>query len=164
MKKITFSVLTLIALIGAGCGQSSQPTTTAAAATPAPSGPREIDISANDTMKYDITAISASPGESLKVVFTNAGTIPKEVMGHNWVLLNSNVDVTSFDTAASAAKDTNYIPADRAADIIAKVDILGPRKSGEVEFKAPTTPGQYTFICTFPAHFQAGMHGILTVK
>jgi azurin len=115
-------------------------------------------------MKYDITAISASPGESLKVVFTNAGTIPKEVMGHNWVLLNSNVDVTSFDTAASAAKDTNYIPADRAADIIAKVDILGPRKSGEVEFKAPTTPGQYTFICTFPAHFQAGMHGILTVK
>jgi azurin len=85
-------------------------------------------------------------------------------MGHNWVLLNSNVDVTSFDTAASAAKDTNYIPADRAADIIAKVDILGPRKSGEVEFKAPTTPGQYTFICTFPAHFQAGMHGILTVK
>jgi azurin len=164
MKKITFSVLTLIALIGAGCGQSSQPTTTAAAATPAPSGPREIDISANDTMKYDITAISASPGESLKVVFTNAGTIPKEVMGHNWVLLNSNVDVTSFDTAASAAKETNYIPADRAADIIAKVDILGPRKSGEVEFKAPTTPGQYTFICTFPAHFQAGMHGILTVK
>ena len=164
MKKITFSVLTFMALIGAGCGQSSQPATTAAAATPAPSGPREIDISANDTMKYDITAISASPGESLKVVFTNAGTIPKEVMGHNWVLLNSNVDVTSFDTAASAAKDTNYIPADRAADIIAKVDILGPRKSGEVEFKAPTTPGQYTFICTFPAHFQAGMHGILTVK
>jgi uncharacterized cupredoxin-like copper-binding protein len=48
--------------------------------------------------------------------------------------------------------------------IVAKIDLLGPHKSGEVDFKAPTTPGDYPFLCTFPAHYQVGMHGILTVK
>jgi azurin len=164
MKKSILSLLTLSALLLAGCGQSSQTTAPTATASAAPAGPREIDISANDTMKYDTVAMTATPGEDLKVVMTNAGTIPKEVMGHNWVLLNANVDVTAFATAASTSKDTDYIPAGHEADIIAKVGLLGPRKSGEVEFKAPTTPGQYTFLCTFPAHYQAGMHGILTVK
>ena len=56
------------------------------------------------------------------------------------------------------------IPAALSDQIIAKIDLLGPRKSGEVEFKAPTVPGDYVFLCTFPAHFQAGMKGVLTVK
>jgi azurin len=115
-------------------------------------------------MKYDTTAITAAPGESLRVVFTNAGTIPKDVMGHNWVLLNSGVDASAFASAASAFKDTGYIPTGRSGDIIAKINLLGPRKSGEVVFNAPTKPGVYTFLCTFPAHYLAGMHGTLTVK
>ena len=49
-------------------------------------------------------------------------------------------------------------------EVVAKIDLLGPRKSGEVEFKAPTTPGDYPYLCTFPAHYQAGMKGVLTVK
>jgi uncharacterized cupredoxin-like copper-binding protein len=70
----------------------------------------------------------------------------------------------AFDSAASTAKATDYLPPGREGDILAHIELLGPRKSGEVSFTAPTTPGDYTFLCTFPAHYQAGMHGILTVK
>ena len=49
-------------------------------------------------------------------------------------------------------------------EIIAHIDMLGPRKSDEVDFKAPMTPGQYPFLCTFPAHYQTGMKGFLVVK
>jgi len=153
MKQLSIYLFGLIALIGTGYSQSSSA-----------SEPREIDISANDTMKYDTTAITAAPGESLRVIFTNAGTIPKDVMGHNWVLLNSGVDASAFASSASAFKDTGYIPTGRSGDIIAKINLLGPRKSGEVVFNAPTKPGVYTFLCTFPAHYLAGMHGTLTVK
>jgi uncharacterized cupredoxin-like copper-binding protein len=48
--------------------------------------------------------------------------------------------------------------------VIAKIDVLGPRKSGEIEFTAPTAPGDYPFLCTFPAHYISGMKGVLTVK
>jgi azurin len=98
------------------------------------------------------------------VVLTNTGTQPKEVMGHNWVLLKPGTDVAAFDAAALSSKDTNYIPAALQDEIIAKIDLLGPHKSGEADFKAPMTPGEYPFLCTFPAHYQTGMKGFLTVK
>ena len=39
-----------------------------------------------------------------------------------------------------------------------------PGETVEVTFDAPKAPGVYTFICTFPGHFLAGMKGTLTVK
>jgi len=154
-------ITAVAALLTAGCGEKN---TSAPADSAAAQGPRTIEITAGDTMKYSLTAIDAKPGEDLKVVLTNIGTIPKEVMGHNWILLKSGADAAAFSTAAAAAKDTDYIPAALKDEIIAHIDLLGPRKSGEVEFSAPSTPGQYPFLCSFPAHYQAGMHGILTVK
>lgn len=163
--KLPIPTLTLafIAVLAAGCGQSSSTSAPAAGGAPAPAAPREIDLTANDTMHYDTTALTAAPGEALKVVLTNVGVTPLAAMGHNWVLLKAGSDYTAFAQAASQAKDTGYIPASLQDEIIAKIDVLGPRKSGEVDFTAPTTPGDYPFLCTFPAHF-IFMHGILTVK
>jgi azurin len=115
-------------------------------------------------MKYSINSIEAKPGEEIKVILTNNGTQPLEVMGHNWVLLKAGTDVAAFDAAALSSKDTGYIPAALKDQIIAHIDLLGPRKSGEVTFKAPDAPGDYPFLCTFPAHYQVGMKGFLTVK
>jgi azurin len=161
MKTRLLLVTALAALVTSGCGQKDTSTSGAAAA---PAGPREIEITGGDTMKYSITTMEAKPGEDIKVILTNIGTQPKEVMGHDWVLLKAGVDAAQFAAAALNAKDTGYIPAALSDEIIAKIDLLGPRKSGEVEFNAPTVPGDYTFLCTFPAHFQTGMRGVLTVK
>jgi azurin len=162
MKTRLLLATALASLLAAGCGQKD--TSTTAAAAPAAAGPREIDITAGDTMKYDVTQIDAKAGEDLKVVLTNNGTQPVLVMGHNWVLLKAGTDVAAFDAAALNAKDTGYIPAALSDQIIAHIDLLGPRKSGEADFKAPAAPGDYPFLCTFPAHYQTGMKGTLTVK
>jgi azurin len=147
------------ALLLCGCGAKESSSTAAA-----PAGPREIDLTAGDNMKYDTTEIDAKPGEDLKVVLTNVGSAPLVVMGHNWVLLKPGTDVAAFDSAAAMAKDTGYIPASHQDEIITHIDLLGPRKSGEADFKAPDTPGDYPYLCTFPAHFQSGMHGVLKVQ
>jgi azurin len=161
MKTSLLFVAALAAILTSGCGQKDNSTTAAAAA---PSGPRSVEITAGDTMKYSVTQIDAKPGEDLKVILTNIGTQPVTVMGHNWVLLKAGTDVAAFDAAALGAKDTNYIPAALADQMLAHIDLLGPRKSGEADFTAPTTPGDYPFLCTFPAHYQTGMRGTLTVK
>jgi azurin len=161
MKTSLLALFGLIALVTSGCGQKDASATAAASA---PAGPREIDISAGDTMKYDVTEIDAKPGEELKVVLTNAGSQPIAVMGHNWVLLKAGSDVAAFDSAALTAQSTGYIPDALKDEIIAHIDLQGPRKSGEVDFSAPTVPGVYPFLCTFPAHYQTGMKGTLTVK
>lgn len=127
-------------------------------------GPRVIAITAGDMMKYDVTTITAKPGEELKVVLTNNGTLPIDAMGHNWVLLKAGSDAGAFAAAGQPAKDKGYIPEALKDEIVAKIDLLGPKKSGEVTFKAPDQPGDYPFLCTFPAHFLVGMKGVLTVK
>ena len=148
------------ALLVSGCGQKESSST---ATTATNAGPRVIEITANDTMKYSITTIEAKAGEQLKIVLTNTGSQPKEVMGHNWVLLKAGSDSTAFAAAATSAKEANYIPPTLKDQIIAYIDLLGPRKSGEVTFTVPAA-GEYPFLCTFPAHFQVGMKGTLVVK
>ena len=124
--------------------------------------PRVIEITANDQMKFSVTAIEAKAGEELKVVLNNQGTLPKEAMGHNFVLLKAGTDVTAFATAAMTAKDTDYVPASMKDKVIASIPVQGPKKSGEVTFKAPAA-GEYTYICSFPGHYML-MKGTLTVK
>ncbi len=150
----------LIALVTSGCGQKDTSSTAAAA----PAGPRTVEITAGDNMKYSLNSISAKPGEQITVVLTNIGTQPKEVMGHNWILLKAGSDVEAFDKAAALAKDTEFFPKDLAGEVLAHIELLGPRKSGEVTFTAPTTPGDYPYLCSYPAHFQVGMKGVLTVR
>jgi azurin len=134
--------------------------------TTAHAKPRVIEIVASDPtnqMKYNVTKLEAKAGEEITVVLTNAGTLPKEAMGHNWVLLKADTDAAAFANAAAAARDTDYIPPSMKDRVIASVPVLGPRKSGQVTFKAPAA-GEYVFLCSFPAHFAIGMKGTLVVK
>lgn len=159
----------LIVLIASGCGPKQSPATTATVETstsvPAPAtAPRVIEITAGDNMKFSVTSIEAKPGEELKVILVNIGTLPKEAMGHNWVLLKKGADANAFATAAATAQATEYIPVALKDQVIAHTELIGPRKSSEVTFKAPSEPGEYAFLCSFLNHFFAGMKGVLVVK
>ena len=110
-------------------------------------------------MKYSITSIEAKPGEDIKVILTNIGTQPKEVMGHDWVLLKAGSDVAAFDAAALNSKDTGYIPAALSDEIIAHIDLLGPRKSGEVEFTGAHDAGRLQLPVHVPGPLPGGDEG-----
>jgi len=160
MKTIFCSHLAaLAAFLLAGCGKSdAQP---AAVAVPAP---RVIAITAGDDMKFSVTAIEAKPGEKLRITLANIGVVPKAAMAHNWVLLKAGTDPAAFAVAAIPAKDTGYIPESLKDEVIARIDLIGSGERGEIELDAPAVPGDYPYLCTFPAHFQVGMRGTLTVK
>ena len=115
-------------------------------------------------MKFSLTKIEAKAGEELKIVLKNIGTQPKEVMGHNWVLLKAGSDPAAFAAAAVTAKANDYVPEALKDQIVAHTKLIGPRQSDEVTFKVPDAAGDYPFLCSFPAHFQVGMKGVLTVK
>jgi azurin len=127
-------------------------------------GAKTVEISAGDTMKYSVTKIEAQPGQKITVVLTNEGNLPKEAMGHNWVLLNEGVNPAAYANLAVSAKAENYQPKSLAGKVLASIPTLGPKESGKVTFTAPTTPGTYHYLCSFPAHFSAGMAGELIVK
>jgi azurin len=125
-----------------------------------------VVITGNDSMRFSVTHINAQPGQVIHVEFRNDGTLPKEAMGHNWILLKAPGDagVAAYAAAAMSAQNEGYEPKSRAGDVLASVPLLGPKQSAEVTFNAPTVPGRYPYFCSFPGHFQAGMKGELIVK
>jgi azurin len=126
--------------------------------------PKPVTITANDTMKFSVTSFTVKPGEVVHVALTNMGTLPKDVMGHNWILLKAGKDGAAYSTAAANAKGENYEPKALAGDVLARIGLLGSKQTGEITFTAPAEPGDYVYLCSFPAHFQVGMRGIMTVK
>jgi azurin len=140
-----------------------------AAAVPAPQAAKKaaagrvIDITGDDTMKFNVTAITAKPGEQITIRLKNVGTLPKMAAAHNVVVLAKGTDISAFTTAAVMAGQTEYIPAKFEKQVLAHTKLAGPGETVEVSFKAPTAPGEYDYICSFPGHF-ATMKGKLTVK
>lgn len=159
----------IVAIGLTGCGK--EPAATGAAKSPAAAGSgtdaaagRAIEITGNDTMKFSVTEIRAKPGEALAVTLVNVGTMPKMSMGHNWVLLAAGTDVNAFAGAAATAATTDYVPGSFKGQVLAATKLLGPKEKDTVVFNAPTTPGRYPFLCSFPGHFQVGMKGELIVE
>jgi azurin len=143
-----------------GCGKNEA----AASGAPAAGGGSVLEFTANDSMKFNLTVVEVKAGQEITVVLTNIGSMPKAAMGHNWVLLRKGTDAKAFSDAAVSAVATDYLPAAMQGDVLAHTKVLGPKQSDEIKFTVPTEPGDYVFLCSFPAHFSAGMKGTLRVK
>ena len=123
-----------------------------------------VTISAFDTMKYSVSKIEAKPGQKVTVELKNEGSLPKATMGHNWILLKAGSDAKAYSTAAIKAREQDYQPPSLANQVLASIRMLGPKESSKTSFTAPSAPGTYPFLCSFPAHMQSGMKGALIVK
>ena len=141
------------ALALAACGGSSGGGT-------ASGGGANLNVStAGEALQFAPAALNATAGQQVQVTFKNGSTAQK----HNWVLVKGGDDVAQKvdDAGAAAGEAAGYIPSD--PNVISSVKLLDGSASGTASFAAPAA-GTYTFLCTFPGHYVAGMKGTLTVK
>lgn len=120
-------------------------------------------VEANDAMQYNVKNIEVPKTcKTFTVTLKHTGKLPRNVMGHNWVL-TSAADQKAVDTdGAKAGLDNNYIkPGDTR--VIAHTKVIGGGETATTTFKpSELKPGtDYVFFCSFPGH-SAVMHG--TVK
>ena len=126
-----------------------------------------IVITGNDLMQYHdsngnpLKEIKIKAGQKVKLTLRHIGTLDKNVMGHNVVILKPGVDMAEFASLASTEKANDYIPVD-TQDVIVHTKLIGGGETTTIEFDAPAV-GNYTFLCSFPAHF-AMMNGIFIVE
>ncbi|TKC06266.1 plastocyanin/azurin family copper-binding protein [Pedobacter frigoris] len=122
----------------------------------------ELVLAGNDQMKFSTNELKAVAGKPIKLTFKHIGTIAKEAMGHNVVILKPGTDAAAYAAKALEAKATDYIPASEAASVIAHTKLLGGGEEDVIEFTI-TEKGKYEFICSFPGHFSM-MKGVLIVE
>ena len=135
----------------------------AAAPKAAAGAAKTFTVTGGDNMKFTPAVIRVKAGDKVSVTLKAVSALPKMAMAHNFVLLKAGTDAASVATAGAAARDTNFVSPKSKAQIIAASALAGGGESVTVEFTAPAA-GKYQFICTFPAHFQAGMVGQLIVE
>ncbi len=147
-----------------GQAKSASASGQAKAAAGAAKAGRTVNLTGDDTMKYNLTTITARPGETLHIVLKNVGSMPKIAMAHNIVILKPGTDGAAFTNAGLTSRDTDYIGATVKAQVLAKTSFAGAGETVELTFKVPAKHATYPYVCTFPGHFASGMHGTIIVK
>jgi len=119
-----------------------------------------IELFSNDNMLFDKKILYVNSRQQITLTLYHTGEFDKKIMGHNFVLLKKEVDVTEFAMRAIKAPDNEYIP--EGDDVIAYTKLIGGGENDTIVFDAPEK-GSYTYICSFPGHYGI-MRGILIVK
>ncbi|HEX4566872.1 MAG TPA: plastocyanin/azurin family copper-binding protein, partial [Vicinamibacterales bacterium] len=102
--------------------------------------------------------------ESVHLVLKSVGTMPKQTMAHDFVLVEQKTDLIRFNAEAFNARDTDFIPPDMKDAVLAQTGLAGAGETVDVTFTASSKPGRCPFFCSFPGHFSEGMRGVLEVK
>jgi azurin len=124
-------------------------------------GGRAITVDTASGMQFAEKEIHVKAGEAIALTLHNPDT-----MSHNWVLLKpGTIDAVGKLANDLAADPTglqhNYVP--DSPDILCYTRITDPSSSTTIYFTAPTDPGSYPYICTFPGHWTI-MRGVLIVE
>lgn len=173
MKKV-FSITALVAAFAlalSSCGGGNENKSETAASTPVEdvmvppvdeAVSNTLTLSAHDEMKFDKTELKAVAGKPITLTFAHIGTMDRNAMGHNFILLKQGTDIDDFVKKALTAKDNDYIPKSESDKIIAHTKLLAGGESDTITFTVPEK-GTYDFICSFPGH-AATMRGKLIVQ
>src|SRR5690554_5523030 len=66
---------------------------------------REVVIRGTDNMKFDVTLIEASPGETLRITLITVSNMPPQAMAHNVAIVDLDVNVDEFVMASMIEPD-----------------------------------------------------------
>ncbi|HEY3901901.1 MAG TPA: LamG-like jellyroll fold domain-containing protein [Chthoniobacter sp.] len=106
-----------------------------------------IEIKAMAGLRYDPPRFVVKPGAKVKLEVENT-----DDMAHNFVIVapGSRMEVVNAALTMPVTPDQTFIP--KSDKILYHTPVLTPGKSASLEFTAPTEPGVYPYICTYPGH------------
>jgi putative membrane-bound dehydrogenase-like protein len=112
-----------------------------------------------EKMSYDVKDLTVKAGKKIKLTFSNPDFMP-----HNLVIVQPGASKEIGMAALALGAEgfaKQFLP--ESDKIIVATKMLDNGAEQTIEFVAPTKPGNYEIICTFPGHFMV-MNGILRVK
>ena len=125
-------------------------------------GTLELKLTAVEAkMAFDKKKLVVPADKSVVLLFDNPDLMP-----HNVVIVKPGSAQRVGEAADAMAQqadgfERNFIPA--SPDVLYHTPLVQAGKSYRLVFKAPSEPGEYPFLCSFPGHWRV-MQGVLTVQ
>jgi putative heme-binding domain-containing protein len=113
-----------------------------------------------EKMSYDLDVVAVRAGKPVEFVLENSDLMP-----HNFVIVRPGALEEVGMYSETHAQDPAFARAQfvpRSDQVLAASDLLQPRQSQRLPFTAPSEPGVYPFVCTYPGHWRR-MYGALYV-
>jgi uncharacterized cupredoxin-like copper-binding protein len=111
-----------------------------------------LSVNMLDTLKFEPAALSVKAGTATQVSAKNTGA-----QAHNFVVVKPEDENRVATEAAAKNGDASGI-----AGVLAGGASVAGGASENVTVNVPA--GTYSYICTIPGHYQAGMKGTLTAQ
>ncbi|MCH2112180.1 MAG: GDSL-type esterase/lipase family protein [Planctomycetes bacterium] len=112
-----------------------------------------------EEMLFDVTSFTVKSGQPVKIWFANPDFMP-----HN-LILGVPGSAEEIGKAAEALGSQgfarSFIP--DSDKVLAATKLINYQEHAVLEFTAPTVPGDYDYLCTFPGHWMR-MRGIMKVR
>jgi azurin len=114
-----------------------------------------------EMMKFNLASFTVKAGDKIILEIDNL-----DGMQHNLLIAKPGT-LDKVGAAADAmlrnpkASEKFYVP--EIPEVLFATKMIDPQKMYTLIFTAPTTPGNYPFVCTFPGHWRM-MNGIMVVK
>jgi azurin len=125
-----------------------------------PPKPAKIQISiVPGALRFATTRFDVTAGSPLELTLKNTCIMP-----HNLVLGRPGKADDLFQQAMALADRgmaLNFIP--ETPDVIAAFKIVNPGQADTIKLDAPSEPGEYPYLCTYPGHGTV-MRGVMRVK
>jgi azurin len=114
-----------------------------------------LTIEGNDQMQYSTHELKIDADcTEVSLTLTHTGKLPKNTMGHGWVLTKTTDMGAVAKDGVTAGLANNFIkPGD--ARVIAHTKIVAGGDSDTITFSTAKMEkgGDYSFFCPFPGHF-----------
>jgi glucose/arabinose dehydrogenase/azurin len=115
-----------------------------------------------EQMRYDTTRIVVEAGQPFEIIFENIDMMP-----HNLVIVQPGAreEIGLMADAMSPGLDRQgraYVP--RSPKVVAATRMLEPGEQETLQLTAPTEPGAYEYVCTYPEHWSVMFGQLLVVR
>jgi azurin len=109
-------------------------------------------------MLYDKKTFTVTAGKPVKIIFSNPDKMP-----HNLLIVKPGTSQKVGILAAQLGEKgfkMEWRP--ESKDILHGTTMVNPNETATFTFTAPTKPGDYEYVCTFPGHWIL-MRGVMKV-
>lgn len=111
-------------------------------------------------MRFDLTQFTVVAGEDVEIVFVNPDEMPHNLL----VTAQGAMETVALEAEAMAATPDGFarqfVP--DSSLVLAATKLIGPGETARLRLTAPSEPGGYPFVCTFPGHWRT-MNGTMSV-
>ncbi len=112
-----------------------------------------------EEMRYDVPYFVVEAGRPLQILLEN-----HDLMPHNLVITQpgalKGVAMAGLAAGPDGTGGLPYVP--DSPNVIAATEMIASEQSARLTINAPTEPGEYPYVCTFPQHWYR-MYGVMVV-